>query len=47
MFNLLVKNICLNGSVVNKEEVIKLVFVGLVVNGNVENGYEVGMFVCE
>ena len=47
MLNLSAKNIRLNGSAANKEEAIKLVSAGLVANGNVENGYEAGMFARE
>lgn len=43
MLNLSAQNIRLNGSASNKEEAIRLVASGLVANGNVVEGYEVGM----
>lgn len=43
MLNLSAQNIRLNGSASNKEEAIRLVASGLVANGNVVQGYEVGM----
>lgn len=43
MLNLSAQNIRLNGSASNKEEAIRLVASGLVTNGNVVQGYEVGM----
>ncbi|STY52182.1 fused PTS fructose transporter subunit IIA/HPr protein [Mannheimia haemolytica] len=43
MLNLSAKNIRLNGSASNKEEVIRFVAAELVAKGNVAAGYEVGM----
>lgn len=43
MLNLSAKNIRLNGSANNKEEVIRSIATELVTNGNVAEGYEVGM----
>ncbi|HGO5857027.1 TPA: fused PTS fructose transporter subunit IIA/HPr protein [Mannheimia haemolytica] len=43
MLNLSAKNIRLNGSASNKEEVIRFVAAKLVAKGNVAAGYEVGM----
>lgn len=47
MLNLSAKNIRLNGSASNKEEVIRLVAAELVANGNVAEGYETGMLARE
>lgn len=47
MLNLSAQNIRLNGSASNKEEAIRLVASGLVANGNVVEGYEVGMLTRE
>ncbi|QIM66394.1 PTS fructose transporter subunit IIA [Mannheimia granulomatis] len=47
MLNLSAKNIRLNGSANNKEEVIRLVAAELVANGNVAEGYETGMLARE
>ncbi|WGE91725.1 fused PTS fructose transporter subunit IIA/HPr protein [Actinobacillus genomosp. 1] len=47
MLNLSAKNICLNSSVNNKDEAIKLVAAGLVANGHVAEGYETGMLARE
>lgn len=47
MLNLSAKNIRLNGSASNKEEVIRLVAAELVANGNVAAGYENGMLARE
>lgn len=47
MLNLSAKNICLNSSVNNKDEAIKLVAAGLTANGNVAEGYEAGMLARE
>ena len=47
MLNLSAQNIRLNGSASNKEEAIRLVASGLVTNGNVVQGYEVGMLTRE
>lgn len=43
MLNLSAQNIRLNSSASNKEEAIRLVASGLVANGNVVEGYEIGM----
>lgn len=47
MLNLSAKNIRLNSSATNKEEVIRLVAAELVANGNVAAGYETGMLARE
>ncbi|MDD0824732.1 fused PTS fructose transporter subunit IIA/HPr protein [Mannheimia sp. AT1] len=47
MLNLSAKNIRLNGSAGNKEDVIRLVAAELVKNGNVAAGYEAGMLARE
>lgn len=47
MLNLSAKNIRLNGSASNKEDVIRLVAAELVKNGNVAEGYESGMLARE
>ncbi|TLU75986.1 fused PTS fructose transporter subunit IIA/HPr protein [Mannheimia varigena] len=47
MLNLSAKNIRLNSSATNKEEVIHLVAAELVANGNVAAGYETGMLARE
>lgn len=47
MLNLSAKNIRLNSSATNKEEVIHLVAAALVANGNVAAGYETGMLARE
>lgn len=47
MLNLSEKNIRLNGSASNKEDVIHLVATELIKNGNVAEGYEMGMLARE
>ncbi|KMK51639.1 PTS fructose transporter subunit IIA [[Actinobacillus] muris] len=47
MLNLSANNICLNSSAQTKEDAIRLVAQGLIANGNVNEGYQNGMFARE